>query len=427
MVDELKKIFKGRKIFKSALEKFLASHLDIKEELEKELEKNPEWISVKNLVYGLVNDMSLSHCKVCGKTLPFSRKPKRYCSSKSCMMKDPDLKNRIGKSCREHFQKKYGVDNPWKLKEVQEKNKKHFIEKYGVDNPWKIKSVIEKIKKSRDEVANLKKRRDTLKRKFNVTNPSKLPEVIQKIKAKTDPYYKEKFRQNLEKWSQYVVPLFDDNEIEIGTNKTYRWKCVKCGNEFEQRIYTTGHIKGLRNCPRCLKCYPLMNRFSVKELKLQSFCKQFFNDILINDRHLIHPFELDIVIPEIHLALEFNGNFWHSIEGWDGSLDRYYGRHLHKTKLCNEKGYRLIHIWEDEWTKSPEDLKSRLEKVFLGTEDLSFSGEEVILDRSWYNCMSIPGYELIEELPPKIVVREGYEVEDCGWLKLKKLSHQMIS
>ena len=45
---------------------------------------------------------------------------------------------------------------------------------------------------------------------------------------------------------------------------------------------------------------------SKKEQELIEFCQQFYPNLIIKDRQLIKPYELDIVIPELHLALEFN-------------------------------------------------------------------------------------------------------------------------
>ena len=36
--------------------------------------------------------------------------------------------------------------------------------------------------------------------------------------------------------------------------------------------------------------------------------------------------------------------------------------HLDKVLKCNEKGYRLIHIWENEWNKDSEEIKRKLIK-----------------------------------------------------------------
>ena len=53
---------------------------------------------------------------------------------------------------------------------------------------------------------------------------------------------------------------------------------------------------------------------STQEQELVEFCRQFFKNLKTHDRTLIKPYELDIIIPDIHLAIEFNGIWYHSIE-----------------------------------------------------------------------------------------------------------------
>jgi hypothetical protein len=77
--------------------------------------------------------------------------------------------------------------------------------------------------------------------------------------------------------------------------------------------------------------------------------------VITGDRRIIHPLELDIVIPEKKVAIEINGDYWHSeLQG----KDRDY--HLNKTTLANNAGYRLIHILHSQWNKNPELVKSRI-------------------------------------------------------------------
>jgi hypothetical protein len=63
-----------------------------------------------------------------------------------------------------------------------------------------------------------------------------------------------------------------------------------------------------------------------------------------NNRTIISPSELDIYIPEKHIAIECNGSFWHS--EFNGKNSEY---HLTKTLLCEKLGIQLIHIWEHDW------------------------------------------------------------------------------
>ena len=106
--------------------------------------------------------------------------------------------------------------------------------------------------------------------------------------------------------------------------------------------------------PYCKACHPSdIAPFSKEELELFEFVKSIYDGpVYHNSRSVIAPLELDIYIPEKKLAIEFNGLFWHS-ELWK---DKNY--HLSKTKMCEEKGIRLIHIFEDEWWYKKDICKS---------------------------------------------------------------------
>ena len=162
-----------------------------------------------------------------------------------------------------------------------------------------------------------------------------------------------------------------------------------------------------------------MSGESKTELELLDFVKQYYPNARQHDRIIINPKELDIVIDELNLAIEYNGDYWHSAElhlEHHDNLDEYYGCHLNKTIETNKKCYRLIHIWENEYN----NLIPKLKDILEDKENLNFTEDVIKLDRSWYNNAEIPGYELVEELPPEIVNRNGYNVENCGYLVYKR-------
>jgi hypothetical protein len=175
------------------------------------------------------------------------------------------------------------------------------------------------------------------------------------------------------------------------------------------------HIPELPYLPRCLKCYPLVSGFSNEEQELMDFVHCYFPNAH-KDRKMIHPLELDIVVDELKLAIEFNGCYHHSVESGIQS-----GYHFSKTLMCEERGYRLVHIWEDEWIDHKEEVKKKLQKLFIGEEDLSFSDDTIKLDRCWFSKLQrIPGYKLVEETKPDNEIRRGHVVENCGFLVYKK-------
>lgn len=93
-------------------------------------------------------------------------------------------------------------------------------------------------------------------------------------------------------------------------------------------------------------------RNSKKECELYNIIKQNCTyNVLQADRKTLPHFELDIYIPELKLAFEYNGIKWHSIE--NGMSINY---HLNKSLLCRDKNIRLIHIYESENFKKQAKL-----------------------------------------------------------------------
>ena len=60
---------------------------------------------------------------------------------------------------------------------------------------------------------------------------------------------------------------------------------------------------------RCFNCFPFFHNTSKMEKELVDFCKEYYPDLKENDRTLIKPYELDIVIPELKITIEFNREF----------------------------------------------------------------------------------------------------------------------
>jgi len=92
------------------------------------------------------------------------------------------------------------------------------------------------------------------------------------------------------------------------------------------------------------------------EKEVADFVKTIYRGAVIeNDRNQIAPKELDIYIPEKKVAIEYDGLYWHSEAG-----DCYAEYHLTKTKMCMNKGIRLLHIYENEWRDKQDICKSMI-------------------------------------------------------------------
>jgi len=99
---------------------------------------------------------------------------------------------------------------------------------------------------------------------------------------------------------------------------------------------------------------------SKPEKALKDFIKEELGiDFLSNDKALLSGVEIDIIIPSKKICIEFNGNRYHS-ENYGGKKRMF---HKNKTKLCQNQGYKLIHIFEDEWFLKNNIVKSKLKSI----------------------------------------------------------------
>ena len=77
------------------------------------------------------------------------------------------------------------------------------------------------------------------------------------------------------------------------------------------------------------------------------------DDVLMHDRTIINPYEIDIIVPSKSIGIEYDGLYHHSEIG--GGKPKTY--HSFKTNEAKKHGYQLIHIFEDEWLYKQDIVK----------------------------------------------------------------------
>lgn len=98
------------------------------------------------------------------------------------------------------------------------------------------------------------------------------------------------------------------------------------------------------------------NSTSSGELEVLEFIKEHYSgEIKPSDRNILKPKELDIYLPEKALAIEYNGECWHS-----ESVNKTKYNLLEKTNACDKLGVSLIHVMENEWKTKQPIVKSRI-------------------------------------------------------------------
>lgn len=132
-------------------------------------------------------------------------------------------------------------------------------------------------------------------------------------------------------------------------------KSEECGHIWKINPHNFLQKRTLIDCPNCK---PKGNGFSGGELELYEWLKNnYTGEVIKRDRSVLSNFELDIFLPELNLAIEYNGEYWHS----NIYKDKHY--HIDKTNKCLSKGIKLVHIFEHEWKLKASIVKSRLASI----------------------------------------------------------------
>ena len=217
------------------------------------LENTPKDLIFKEKLYWIINNIhTIPVCKTCGKKVrfvSFGEGYKNFCSG-SCAAKNEQVKQDV----KNRNLKKYGVDNPGKLKSSIEKSKQTKLERYG--NPFYFDREKQKQTKleryGNENYVNTEKRKQTclerygvnngfasesIKNKIKQTNLKKYgcenPMSNAEIKHKTVNTQKERYGGcfNPEKSKQTKLERYG-NEFYTNPEKSKQTKLEKYGNEF---------------------------------------------------------------------------------------------------------------------------------------------------------------------------------------------------
>lgn len=120
------------------------------------------------------------------------------------------------------------------------------------------------------------------------------------------------------------------------------WKCHKCGHIWDTEC--GDRLRKLTSCPNC-SC----NQTS----KAEKLLVGYFSSLFTNTKKMkIDNTEFDVVIPELKVAIEYDGYPWH--------LDKKE-QHIKKLQIANDNGITLINI--AEYKNTPE-IRANVENQY---------------------------------------------------------------
>lgn len=211
-------------------------------------------------------------------------------------------------------------------KKISSANKKYYSNQ---ENRLKTSEAIKKaFKENPRNLESFKKQAESLKKTYA-----------------NNPLLKERISTSLKNY--YSDPIHRKEISEKTKTAMHKFYMTEKGQENLKKWTDGSRAKGT----------------STPEKELQDFVKSLTSDVIFNTRSILGDGkELDVYVPSKNVAIEYNGNIWHS-EAY--KKDKAERCQLDKTLLCEQKGIRLLHIFSDEWAYKKDIVKSLI-KSSLG-------------------------------------------------------------
>jgi G:T-mismatch repair DNA endonuclease (very short patch repair protein) len=232
------------------------------------------------------------------------------------------------------------------------------------------KSKIEMIKKYGENVSCLiwvkEKKKQTFSRHFGCDHWIKDENLKNKWYEKNINIYTDSFFINrmvngrILTSKNLIYSELEKNNIEVISTFTkcsdlHTVRCLVCGNEFDFVL-----TRLFRNKHKCLQCNPYYKSSLEKEVYnyfLQLLIEKNLNVRMIrNNRKMLNGKEIDILVPDLKISIEVNGDYWHSLPGVP-EVDFW------KFETMINYGFKHHIVWEFEWMKNNLKEKENLEKI----------------------------------------------------------------
>ena len=279
-----------------------------------------------------------------------------------CSLQSEQSKEKIRKT----YEERYEGGHPARDPKVQAKRQATCQERYNVNSTLELQKTrqacIEKLGvpfafqsaefREQQRLKNL----ETL----GVENVSQSPKIQAKIKetnmkrfGRTSPFHKH--FSNYENYNrEFILKTFANSDGIITLEA--RGKIKEYFNIQVSEVGVGQLLK--RNFDLEIES---ASNVSFAELKLRKRLEELFPNetVIYGDRNIIiseatgFPLELDFYYPDLAVAIEYNGTYFHeSYDYFEGLTKEEY-----KTKACADKGITLFHIWDTD------DIEEKLQEI----------------------------------------------------------------
>ena len=233
----------------------------------------------------------------------------------TCTLQNDTIKEKSKLTVRE----KYGVDHISQHPDFRKKVKLTNLRKYGVEVPLQSKEIMDRVKKTNLERYGTEYASQSEK----VKNKIKQTRLSNRIGLKL-----------IKDQEQYLIDMYQNSKLSV------KEICKKIKGKYDVDISQTAALNYLHR-----NNIPIRRNRSSLEIKIEKFLDSIDISYQTNVRGLMpnKRLEFDVYITENKLAIECNGNYWHS--------DKFRinkNSHLEKLENAKKSGINLISFWEHE-------------------------------------------------------------------------------
>ena len=337
-------------------------------------------------------------CPVCGKKTKFlgiSQGYRIWCSNK-CHQNDPAATVK-----RVAAYKNSGCGNvtrkmTWANKTsiekriITDKVKSSIKSKYGTDSysqteQWKS-TTPQKISETNKSYGNdfwkknhlmgLKKycTSNNIEYTDDITNVFQLENIKKIIHEKYTDYLENnrgilkeiRNKRIADKYSNYIKII----DFKYDEHNHCICECNSCHRIFSIH-YQSMRERILNKRPVCFYCNPRNNIISRGEKELSEFIREIYlGRIIENCRSVLGGREIDIFLPDLNMAFEYDGTYWHMdprfykpediLTQKNVTAEEIWKRDLEKNQLCESHGICLIRVKEYDWINDNNNIKKHI-------------------------------------------------------------------
>lgn len=269
-------------------------------------------------------------------------------------MQNEDVKSKLV----ETNQQKYGVDNPFLLPEIQQKCRDTNTIKYGHPVARSSTTVGEKIsqtclerygstsplgaKQVRSKIA------ETNQQKYGTVYPISTDQIQEKRIASFSLNHDRKIISSLSDHQKQLledIPALYDRNVNEQLSISYLAEVCGVPPSFLRRRFEQAGYQPV--------CY---RNFSTGQKNLADLIESVLGvKCILDDRTSIYPREIDILLPEHNVGIEYHGSYWHSSAS--EQVDR---SHYIKHDMAAAVGIDLIQVFDHEVDRNSDLIVSMI-------------------------------------------------------------------